>query len=113
MNSLFVLRTATFGPPATGPTEMILTIIIGCPAPGCWRRKAVSCGLQVIGVGAASVLFFMRDIGVRWLVSTEGDSKAYSSFVRPTQPASETTTTFSKPHPAPKHQKTTIQTATD
>src|ERR1700674_966349 len=99
MNSLFVLRTATFGHPATGPTEMTLTIIIGCPAPGCWRRKSVSSGLQVIGVGAARVLFFMRVIGVRWLVSTAGSIMASVILEKATKAGVGTTTAFSTTAP--------------
>src|SRR5713101_4151501 len=76
MSSLSVLRTVTFGHPAIGPMAMTLTIIIGCPAPGCWRPKLGSCGLQVIGVGAARVLSSMKAIGVRWLVSTVGSIMA-------------------------------------
>src|ERR1700674_475176 len=94
MNSLSVLRTATFGHPATGPTEMTLTIIIGCPAPGCWRRKSGSCGLQVIGVGAARVLFFMRVIGVRWLVSTAGSIMASGFFEKAKKAGVGGTSTF-------------------
>src|SRR5437588_10370092 len=76
MSSLSVPKMDSFGHPVTGPMATTSKTIIGCPAPGCWRPKLGSCGLLVIGVGAARVLSSMRVIGVRWLVSTAGSIMA-------------------------------------
>src|ERR1700682_6427977 len=95
MSSPFVLRMATFGRPATGPLAATSMIIIGCRALGSWRRKLGSCGLLVIGVGAARVLFSTRAIGGRWLVSTAGSIMASVILEKATKADVGTTTAFS------------------
>src|ERR1700693_930315 len=99
MSNPFVLRTATFGHLATGPMATTSMIIIGCRAHGCWRRKLGSCGLLVIGVGAARVLFSMTVIGARWLVSTAGSIMASVILEKATKADVGTTTAFSTTAP--------------
>src|SRR5258708_38735950 len=95
MNSRFVPGTDTFGHPAIGPTAMTLMTTTGCRARGCWRRKSGSCGLQVIGAGAARVLFSTRVTGARWLVSTAGSIMVSVILDKATKADGGITTAFS------------------
>src|SRR5258708_37690673 len=112
MNSRFVPGTDTFGHPAIGPTAMTLMTTTGCRARGCWRRKSGSCGLQVIGAGAARVLFSTRVTGARWLVSTAGGTIVCGFFVEACHEGQGGTHTFSFRTPGRTETKTLSRTRT-
>src|ERR1019366_591231 len=95
MSSLFVPAMVICGRLGTGLTAMTSTIITGCRGHGQWLRKSVSCGLQLIGVGAATDTSSTMATGVRMSVSMVGLVTATVTSAKAMKVDVGTTATFS------------------